>query len=264
MKIKPKKSLGQNFLKDKNIIKKIIDVVKISEKDNIIEIGPGYGILTEYIVKKKPKKIILVEKDNNLANFLHEKFNKKVIIENKDILNFKIKNNLKQKFTIFGNLPYNISTEILIDWITNNEKFESINKLIFMFQKEVADRIIAKKDSKSYGRISIISNWKLDIKKEFDINANSFFPKPKINSTLLSFAPKKNYFDIKNPNNLEKITQIFFNKRRKMIKNPIKQIFKDPELSAKKLGLDTNLRPQNLSPLNYFEITKEYENQLIN
>ena len=105
-----------------------------------------------------------------------------------------------------------------------------------MFQKEVADRIIAKKDSKSYGRISIISNWKLDIKKEFDINANSFFPKPKINSTLLSFAPKKNYFDIKNPNNLEKITQIFFNKRRKMIKNPIKQIFKDPELSAKKLA----------------------------
>ena len=103
-----------------------------------------------------------------------------------------------------------------------------------------------------------------DIKKEFDINPNSFFPKPKIDSTLLSFVPKEKYFDIKNPKNLEKITQIFFNKKRKMIKNPLKQIFKNPDLIANKLKLNINLRPQNLTPLNYFEITKEYEDQLIN
>ena len=129
-----------------------------------------------------------------------------------------------------------------------------------MFQKEVANRIIAKTNSKNYGRLSIIANWRLDVKKEFDISSNSFFPKPKVDSTLLSFIPKIKYYNINNPENLEKITKIFFNQRRKMIKNPLKQIFKNPDIVVKKLNLDVNLRPQNLSPLNYFEITKEYEN----
>ncbi len=102
-------------------------------------------------------------------------------------------------------------------------------------------------------------DWRLDVKKEFDISSNSFFPKPKVDSTLLSFIPKRKYFNINNPENLEKITKIFFNQRRKMIKNPLKQIFKNPDIVVEKLNLDVNLRPQNLSPLNYFEITKEYE-----
>ena len=128
-----------------------------------------------------------------------------------------------------------------------------------MFQKEVANRIIAKINSKNYGRLSIISNWKLNIKKEFDINPKSFFPKPKVDSTLLSFVPRKDFFHIKNPANLEKITRIFFNQRRKMIKNPLRQIFKDPDQIAEKLKLNINFRPQNLSPKNYFDITTEYE-----
>ena len=98
-----------------------------------------------------------------------------------------------------------------------------------------------------------------NIKKEFDISPNCFFPKPKVDSTLLSFEPKKKYFNIKNPYNLEKITKVFFNQRRKMIKNPLKQIFKKPDMILEKLKLDINLRPQNLSPLIYFKITKEYE-----
>ena len=122
---------------------------------------------------------------------------------------------------------------------------------------------LAKTNSKNYGRLSIISNWKLDIKKEFNISSKCFFPKPKVDSTLLSFVPKKNFFYIKNPKNLEKITRIFFNQRRKMIKNPLKQIFKNPEKIIRDLALNTNLRPQNLNPLTYFNITKEYE-QLIN
>ena len=202
MKIKPKKSLGQNFLLDKNIIKKIVDVGKINSHDNIIEIGPGTGNLTEFILKKQPKKIILIEKDYKLIKSLYEKFNDSVNIENEDILNFQIKNTSKEKFIIYGNLPYNISTEILAKWITDDEKFESTNKLIFMFQKEVADRILAKINSKNYGRLSIISNWRLNIKKEFDISPKSFFPKPKVDSTLLSFVPRKNFFHIKKPSNL--------------------------------------------------------------
>ena len=259
MKIRPKKSLGQNFLSDKNIIKSIVEIGNITDNNTVLEIGPGTGNLTEFILKKKPKSFFVIEKDYNLVKLLYEKFNNKINIINKDVLNFELNEVLKEKIIIYGNLPYNISTEILIKWITDSKKFESCKKLILMFQKEVADRIIAKTNSKKYGRLSIISNWRMDIKKEFDISPNCFFPKPKVDSTLLSFEPKKKYFNIKKPYNLEKITKVFFNQRRKMIKNPLKQIFKKPDMISEKLKLDINLRPQNLSPLIYFKITKEYE-----
>jgi len=259
MKIRPKKSLGQNFLSDKNVIKSIVKIGNIKNNNTILEIGPGTGNLTEFILKKKPKNFFVIEKDYNLVKFLYEKFDNKINIINKDVLNFELNAISKEKIIVYGNLPYNISTQILTKWITDKKKFESCKKLILMFQKEVADRIIAKTNSKNYGRLSIISNWRMDVKKEFDINPNCFFPKPKVDSTLLSFEPKKKYFNLKNPNNLEKITKVFFNQRRKMIKNPLKQIFKNPYIIVQKLKLDTNLRPQNLSPLNYFEITKEYE-----
>ena len=260
MKIKVKKSLGQNFLTDKNVIKSIVDIGIIEDNDVILEVGPGTGNLTEFIFKKNPKQIYAIEKDYNLVNFLNEKFEGKIEIINEDILNFKINNISDEKFIIYGNLPYNISTQILTQWIVDHKQFASIKKLILMFQKEVANRIIAKINSKNYGRLSIISNWKLNIKKEFDINPKSFFPKPKVDSTLLSFVPRKDFFHIKKPANLEKITRIFFNQRRKMIKNPLRQIFKDPDQIAEKLKLNINLRPQNLSPKNYFDITTEYEN----
>ena len=259
MKIKPKKSLGQNFLSDKNIIKSIVEIGNIKHNNTVLEIGPGTGNLTEFILKKKPKIFFVIEKDYNLVKLLYKKFNNKINILTKDILNFEFSEISKEKIIVYGNLPYNISTEILIKWITDSKKFQSCKKLVLMFQKEVADRIMAKTNSKNYGRLSIISNWRMNIKKEFDISPNCFFPKPKIDSTLLSFEPKKKYFNIKNPHNLEKITKVFFNQRRKMIKNPLKQIFGKPDMILEKLKIDINLRPQNLSPLNYFEIAKEYE-----
>jgi len=197
MGIKVKKSLGQNFLTDKNIIKSIVDIGNITNNDTILEVGPGTGNLTEFIFKKNPKQIYAIEKDYNLVNFLNEKFEGKIKIINEDILNFKINNISNEKFIIYGNLPYNISTQILAQWIVDQQQFGSIKKLILMFQKEVANRIIAKINSKNYGRLSIISNWKLNIKKEFDINPKSFFPKPKVDSTLLSFVPRKRFFPYK-------------------------------------------------------------------
>ena len=259
MKIKAKKSLGQNFLIDKNIIKSIVNVGDIKKNNVILEVGPGTGNLTEYILKKNPKKIFVIEKDSNLVNLLNGKFSDKINILNKDVLKFDLNNISKEKIIIFGNLPYNISTKILTQWITTPEKFKCYKKLILMFQKEVADRILAKTNSRNYGRLSIISNWRLNIKKEFNISPQCFFPKPKVDSTLLSFVPKKEFYYIKNPENLEKITRIFFNQRRKMIKNPLRQIFKNPEKVAVNFKLNLNLRPQNLSPLTYFNITREYE-----
>ena len=257
--IKAKKSLGQNFLIDQNIIKKIINSAEIKNKI-VLEIGPGTGNLTEAILEQNPKKIFVIEKDDSLSALLQKKFNNKIEIINKDVLFFDEKSLATEKLIVFGNLPYNISTEILCKWIINLNKDNFwFDKLILMFQKEVADRIIANFNTSNYGRLTILSNWKLNIKKIFDISPSCFFPRPKINSSLLQFTPKTNFFGI-NPKNLEKITRIFFNHRRKMIKKPFNQIFKNKLEVSNKLNINLNLRPQNLDLLTYYEITKEYEN----
>ena len=257
--IKAKKSLGQNFLIDENILKKIVSIVQIKNK-SILEIGPGTGNLTSYILKKKIKKLFVVEKDKNLSIFLKKKFKDKIVIINNDILEINEKEIYKEKLIVFGNLPYNISTEILAKWILNldNEYFW-FDALILMFQKEVAERIISKFNNSKYGRLSILANWRLDIKKICDIKPSCFSPKPKVESTLLFFKPKKNFFQFNNPKNLEKITRIFFNQRRKKLKTPYNLMFQNDLNVLKKLKIDLNLRPHNLDYETYYELTKEYE-----
>ena len=257
--IKPKKSLGQNFLTDQNILKKIVDVTKI-EKKSILEVGPGTGNLTSFILKNNPKNFFLIEKDENLISLLTNEFKDRVKIINDDILKIDEKKIYKEKLIVFGNLPYNISTEILSKWILNlDDKKFWFDCLILMFQKEVADRIISKFNSKKYGRLSILSNWKLEIEKICDIKPSSFYPKPKVDSSLLFFKPKKIFYNFKNPKTLEMITRIFFNQRRKMLKKPFNQLFNGNLDIAKKLNIDLNLRPQNLSHNTYYQLTKEYE-----
>jgi len=256
---KAKKSLGQNFLVDDNVIKIIVDSGTIKDKD-VLEIGPGTGILTKAILKEKPKKLIVVEKDYELSSLLDENFSDQIKIINDDILKINEKILTDKKLVVFGNLPYNISTEILCKWIINlNTDNFWFDELVLMFQKEVADRIIAKFNTSNYGRLAIISNWKLNIKKICDISPNSFSPKPKVDSTLLHFKPKYDYFKIIDPKNLEKITRIFFNQKRKMIKKPYNQIFNGNNEIINKLNINLNLRPQNLDFLTYYSLTREYE-----
>ena len=256
--IKAKKSLGQNFLIDKNILEKIVNLTEIKNK-NILEIGPGTGSLTSNILKKKPKKFIVIEKDNDLAMRLKNIFNKKLTVINKDILKIDEASLINEKVTVYGNLPYNISTEILCKWIINSKNNFWFDHLVLMFQKEVADRIISKFNTSSYGRISIISNWKLNVKKIFDIKPEAFSPKPKVDSSLLFFTPKKIFQKLKEPKNLEKITRIFFNQRRKMVKRPLNSLFNRDQSIIDGLGIDLNLRPQNLDYEMYYKIAKEYE-----
>ena len=216
--------------------------------------------MTEGILKRNPKKVTVVEKDKNLTGLLNEKFKNKIEVINKDIL--KIDENLlsNEILTVFGNLPYNISTEILCKWILNIKEKIWFDHLILMFQKEVADRIISNFNTKSYGRLTILANWRLNIEKICDISPISFQPKPKIESTVLFFKPKKEFFLFKNSKNLEKITRIFFMHRRKMIKKPYYQLFNKNINIATKIGVDLNSRPQNLDFETYFRLTKEYEN----
>ena len=263
MKIIPKKSLGQNFLIDKNIIEKICNSGNLKKNDNVLEIGPGTGNLTESILQKKPKKFYIIEKDERLVKNLSERFKNKLIIINEDILNYDLKLLSDRDLIIFGNLPYNISSQILINLINYSSSKFSYKKLILMFQKEVADRILAEDNSKDYGRLSIFSSWKLNIKKIIDIDPSSFFPKPKVMSSLLIFEPKINYIKFKNSKNLEHITNVFFNQRRKMIKKPLNILFKNSKKVINDLNLDTNLRPQNLKKDTFYKICLIYE-KLIN
>jgi 16S rRNA (adenine1518-N6/adenine1519-N6)-dimethyltransferase len=256
--VKAKKSLGQNFLIDISIIDKIINIVPIAHNE-ILEVGPGTGNLTREILKNNPRKMYLVEKDTFLAESLKDIIDERVKIFNEDILKFDENLLSKKKIIVFGNLPYNISTEILSTWITKLKNDYWFSDLILMFQKEVADRIIAKFNTSAYGRLSILANWRLNINKICDISPESFSPRPKIQSTLIHFTPKKNFADIKDPLNLEKVTRIFFSHRRKMLKKPFNQIFNGNRDLLNKLNIDLNLRPQNLDFDTYYKLTIEYE-----
>ncbi len=261
----PKKSLGQNFLIDKNIIDKIIKIGNINKNKSVLEIGPGYGNLTEAILSMNPKKILTIEKDKKLSFLLIKKFQNKKNIEviNDDIFEVIKNRNLNNNLLVYGNLPYNISTQILASLITLKKWPPWYEHLIFMFQKEVADRIIAKPNTKEFSRLTVLSNWRLDIKKHFNVSNNCFFPKPNVNSTILSFKPKKNnFFHLKNPKNLEKITQILFSNRRKMINKNLKKLFKSKLFLLNDLNIDLKKRPEELNNEIFYRITAQYEKLL--
>ncbi len=256
-----KRSLGQNFLKDLNIIKKITNIVKIKNKD-VLEIGPGEGALTNEIIKNDPKSLTLIEKDDSLFKKLKLKYSNdsKIKIYNKDILKFNLEKKIKKNTIIFGNLPYNISSQILVKMIRFKKWPPKYSDLIFMFQKEMAHRIIGKFNTSKYGRLSILTNYRLKILNKFDVSPNCFFPKPKVISTVLFFKPNhKIFYKIKNIQNLEKITNILFSNKRKMINKGFARLFKNPKSISKKLDINLSLRPDQLNESNFYKIVEHYE-----
>ena len=259
--ILPKKSLGQNFLNDQNIINKIVNIGNIKNYNIVMEIGPGYGSLTKKILNNKPKKLYAIEKDKKLSNHLKNIFKNSdnINIINDDFLEFIKQENVGKKIIVFGNLPYNVSTQILASLATLKKWPPWFEILIFMFQKEVADRIIANDSSKDYSRLTVLSNWRFEIKKHFDISKNCFSPKPKVSSTLLSFKPVINKYKLKNPKTLEKITSVLFSNRRKMINKNFLKLFGKNEYLAKELNLNLSHRPEQLSKEMFYKIAMKYE-----
>jgi 16S rRNA (adenine1518-N6/adenine1519-N6)-dimethyltransferase len=255
-----KKSLGQNFLKDKNIVNKILNLSNLKNK-NIIEIGPGEGALTEEILKKKPKSLSLIEKDYDLVKKLKNRYNKNKIIKiyNNDFLNFEIEKIITNNSIFLGNLPYNISSQILVKILKLKKWPSKIDDIIFMFQKELGEKIIGKYLSSNYGRLSILSTYRLNFQKKFLVSPNSFFPKPKVTSMVIHFKPKKQkLFKINNINSLEKVTNVLFSNKRKMINKNIKKILSSEEIKLIR-DLNLNSRPSEIKPETYFKITELYE-----
>jgi len=259
--IRPKKSLGQNFLIDNNVLNKIIKLSNINN-DTIVEIGPGTGNLTKKIIQQKPKDLILIEKDQILANNLKNELKKydNLKIFNEDILKFDLENNIKENSIIFGNLPYNISSQILVKLIKFNKWLPKYKKLVLMFQKEVADKILAKYNTSNYGRLAVLTGARLKIINCFNVSPNSFYPVPKVKSSVLIFEPIINKsFNVKNIENLEKVSHVFFSRKRKMINKAFNELFKKPINTAKDMNIDLNLRPNELSMSEYFKITEIFE-----
>jgi len=259
--IKPKKSLGQNFLIDNNILNKIIKLVEINN-NQIVEIGPGTGNLTKKIIEQKPKSLILIEKDQKLSINLKKTLKKynNLKIFNEDILKFNLEKHIKTNSIIIGNLPYNISSQILVKLLKFEKWLPKYKKLILMFQKEVADKIIAKFNTPHYGRLAILTTSRLKIISNFNVSPNSFYPVPKVKSTVLVFEPIVNKdFKVKNINNLETISHIFFSRKRKMINKAFRKLFKEPNKVAEEINISLNLRPNELSQNEYFKITEVFE-----
>ena len=238
-----KKSLGQNFLFDSNITDKIVRY-SLPLSDTIIEIGPGSGTLTKSILRLNVNKIILIEKDISLIKLLEklkEKYNS-IEIYNKDALSLPIWKLGIGSREVIANLPYNVSTKILIYLLKNSCQF---TKMTMMFQKEVANRIIAKPGTKNYGRLSVISQLKTKVKILFDIPDTAFFPKPKVQSSVVQFIPYDNNRYNFNFEKMENLTRLVFSKKRKMIRTIFKKEGGSSFLNS--ISIDPNMRPEDLT-----------------
>lgn len=248
-----KKRFGQNFLNNDLIASKIVEFGNIKGQ-NVIEIGSGNLALTKIIKYQKPKKFISVEIDNSLKKNYSQIDLQNIIFD--DALNFderKYFNN--ENFTIISNLPFNISSQLLTKWIFIQNNYGCINEMILMFQKELADRILAKFNTKKYGRLTVLCKGFFNIENCLTVTKDNFFPKPKVDATVLRFKRlKKNKIDKNNLKKLEKITSFFFNKRRKKNKKKFEKILSQDKLNNFEKYFE--LRAENLNEEIYFKLSK--------
>jgi 16S rRNA (adenine1518-N6/adenine1519-N6)-dimethyltransferase len=239
-----RKRWGQNFLQDKNVIAKIVALLDIQPDDTVLEIGPGQGALT-FEIAKIAKHVIAVEIDPLLVDFLNQSKTYNMEIIQSDILNMDL-DNLPNSMKIIGNLPYNITSPILfkfLDW----GKWE---KMVFMTQKEVAERIVSASGNKKYGRLSVMSQILSNVSLDFHVSNTVFHPKPDVQSSVLSFQPSAKI--IKNIDDLSKIVKLAFSQRRKKIKNNLRPLFNEEEL----VGL-SDKRAEDLKVSDYLELYKQ-------
>jgi len=246
----PKKHFGQNFLVDNQIINRIIAIISPKKNDNIVEIGPGMGALT-FPLLEHLNYLSVVEIDRDLISLLKSKKQKKLTIYEADALKFnygQISNNLR----IVGNLPYNISSPLLFHLLSEKNK---IIDMTFMLQKEVADRIVAKHGSKTYGRLSVMMQTFFEVESIFTVPKESFVPQPKIESSIIYLKTRDNPLT-ENTKLLEKIVKVSFSQRRKTLKNCLKSI-----LSQEQTEIDLSRRAEMLSIENFITLMKDYEKQ---
>lgn len=267
-----RKSFGQNFLIDDEILSKIIQISNIKEEDKIIEIGPGLGNLTQYILEQNVN-VIAFEIDKNMKEILDRRFNsnKKLKIVMEDILKIDISKYIdkNKKVKVIANLPYYITTPIIFKLL---EESEYIEEIIVMVQKEVADRLVSKPHSKDFGVLTLNVNYRADVKKEFDVPKESFIPSPSVTSSVIKITPnelKRKGYGVIDENLLGKVIKASFAARRKKLINSLcisgnKEFTKDKiEKIIEKLNIDKNVRAEELNIKDFVNIANEIQKMMV-
>ena len=250
-----KKSLGQNFIHNEEFLIELSSKIISNDNTDIIEIGPGTGSLTNHLKKKEFNSLLLIEKDAALCKILNEKYKNEnnIKIYNQDALTFNLQKISKNKeIIIVGNLPFNISSQLLINWISFNKWPPFYNKMYLMFQKELGKRINAEINNKSYGKLSVLAQSRCNIKEIIKAPSNIFNPKPKVDGVVLEFTPIETFIDV-DFKKLNIILKAAFENRRKKIKNSLS----DYKFNFDNWDIEKDLRPENLEIKTYCSLAKK-------
>ena len=256
--LRAKKSLGQHFLTDPHILKRIVESAKPLEGRTIIEVGPGPGGLTREILTHSFTEFILIERDTRCLphlEILQEDCQGKMTVLQGDALLFPLHTFGSAPRKIIANLPYNVSVPLLLQWLQHIDAFES---LTLMFQKEVAARLMASPNTSEYGRLSVMCQWRAHPKKLFDLPPGAFVPPPKVASTVIQITPTTPYGSL-SWSALEKVTKAAFSKRRKMLRSSLKGMLSIPQLEG--LGIDPERRAENLTVQEFCALATYWETE---
>ena len=249
-KLSAKKSLGQNFLLDLNLTSKIARYAGNLEQSDVLEIGPGPGGLTRSLLNEGARKVVAIEKDTRCIAALEEvqtRFAGKLKIVQGDALSTEVRQYLTHPVQIIANLPYNIGTELLVRWLNSTTWPSFWQSMTLMFQKEVANRIVASPGSKAYGRLSVMAQWRCNTKIAFNIPATAFTPPPKVESSIVHFEALKEPRFPAEVNKLEFVVSKAFNQRRKMLRGALKGHFKNVEEGLLAIGVVPTKRAENVT-----------------
>lgn len=249
---KPIKKYGQNFLKDRNIAEKITGFLNTNEDSTIIEIGPGTGSLTEYLVKKTRKNLVLCEIDGRLCQELLQKYGTQAEVRCQNFLDYEFDPQL-QDGKVIGNIPYNITSPIIFKILENSSK---ISQAIIMMQKEVGERLASGPGTKAYGILSVLTQVQCSVKKLIQVGRQSFFPVPEVDSIIVELKPHGNTTEIENFELFKNIVKKTFNQRRKMLQNTLKQVIPG-DLVKRVKSVNLSARPENLGVDDFLRLARE-------
>ena len=257
-----RKGLGQNFILDLNLTRRIARVAEPLEGVTVVEVGPGPGGLTRALLLEGAHHVIAIERDSRCLEALHEiadRYPGALTILPEDALKVDYGSLGAGPIRIVANLPYNIATPLLINWLKATPWPPWYDRMVLMFQREVAERIVAGPGSKTYGRLSVFSQWRTKPRLRLTLPPAAFTPPPKVDSALVEFTPLPEPDDTCRPNSLEAVTGAAFGQRRKMLKSSLRQITDDPQALLKAVGISPDLRPEQISVEEFVGLAKEWE-----